>query len=55
MDTYSGLDQRKSYLKLVAAIVDGLRVEAGPTVDAEAISMFRVLSHKLRNAAVVRG
>jgi hypothetical protein len=55
MDTSTGLEQRKNYLKLVAAIVDGLRLEAGPMVDAEAISMFRILSHKLRNTAVVRG
>lgn len=55
MDTLTGLDQRNSYLKLVAAIVDGLRVETGPMVDAEAISLFRILSHKLRTTAALRG
>lgn len=54
MDTHTGLEQRNSYLKLVAAIVDGLRVETGPMVDAEAISLFRILSHKLRSTATVR-
>jgi hypothetical protein len=55
MDTSTVLEQRNNYLRLVAAILDGLRVEAGPMVDAEAISLFRILSHKLRNTAVVRG